>query len=490
MTRISSSNRVVALIAIVAAMVLGVVVPASPAAPSTQGKIAALVLQQTTEGRTAQFLVVLTAQANMAGAEGLPSKLAKGRYVVDTLRALAAPTQAPIVALLRRMGARYRSHWVVNMLRVTGDRTVVDALAARPDVARILPNPWLRSIDAAATPPRITGRRSTEPGGVEWNIRRVNAPKVWRHGDTGQGIALGIIDTGQQWNHPALKGQYRGWNGSTADHNYNWYDATDPSNRVPVDPNGHGTHITGTMVGDDGGANHIGVAPGASWMGCRALDQTGLGTPDTFTTCFEFMLAPWDLDGHNPDPAKAPVTVSIGWFCSISAEGCSQGVLFQVVKAVRTAGIVPVVAAGGAGPGCSTIGIEGPPAQYDESYTVGATDSNNLLAGFSSRGPASVPGQSLTKPDISAPGVNVRSAWPGNQYVIESGTSMAMAHIPGVVALLYAAHPELIGDVDATEAALNDGAHHIDSSACSSSGTYPNNLYGWGIVNAVTAIQG
>jgi len=135
------------------------------------------------------------------------------------------------------------------------------------------------------------------------------------------------------------------------------------------------------------------------------------------------------------------------------------------------------------------VADQGPPAQYDQSYTVGATTSAHVLAGFSSRGPASVPGGTLIKPDISAPGQSVRSAWPPDTYAVESGTSMATPHIAGTIALLYAAKPALVGNVDATEDAINSSAHHIDSSECSSSGTYPNNLYGYGIVNALAAVK-
>src|SRR5437764_83323 len=289
------------------------------------------------------------------------------------------------------------------------------------------------------------------PAAVGWNIRKVRAPEAWRHGARGQGIVVGEIDTGFQWNHPALKSHYRGWSGSTADHNYNWYDEIDPSNRAPVDPNGHGTATVGTAIGDDGGANRIGVAPGATWMGCRSMDENGLGTPDTYIGCLEFMVAPFDLDGNNPDPSKAPVAVNNSWLCSIPLGECpDQSVLLTAVQDVKAAGIVPVVAAGNDGPACQTVGISGPPAQYAESFTVGAITNENGLATFSSRGPASFQGTRI-KPDIVAPGQDVRTSWPPDTYSVESGTSTASPHIVGVIALIYSAKPSLIGNVDATE---------------------------------------
>src|SRR5712691_239404 len=235
-------------------------------------KVAPGVLRATADGGTTSFLAILASRADLIGAAALTGKLAKDRFVFDTLRTHAARTQAPIVALLDGMGASYRSHWLVNLLRVSGGRDVVEALAARQDIARIVPNPWMKSIILPDQPARI----STEaPSTVEWNISRVRAPRAWQRGFTGQGIVLGSIDTGQQWDHPALKSHYRGWNGSTANHNYNWYDATTPPSNVPIDPYGHGTHTAGTMVGDDGGSNQIGVAPGAQWMSCRSMDSNG-----------------------------------------------------------------------------------------------------------------------------------------------------------------------------------------------------------------------
>ncbi len=182
--------------------------------------------------------------------------------------------------------------------------------------------------------------------------------------------------------------------------------------------------------------------------------------------------------------------MSNSWYCSISLEGCSQAVLREVVRNVRAAGIVPVVAAGNSGPSCETIGIDGPPAQYDDSYSVGATTMANALASFSSRGPATVRGETLIKPDIVAPGEGVRSSYPNNTYAVLSGTSMATPHIAGAVAVIYSAIPSLEGDVSATEDLINSSARHINSSACQSDGSFPNNLFGWGLLNVAKAIHG
>jgi len=477
------------LVVVAAVLALATAFGASPATSGTPAggwrqKVAPRVLRETVGGRSASFLVQLSAQPGVSGADSLRTKAAKGRFVFDTLRAEADRTQAPIRALLDRSGAPYHAHWVVNLITVVrGKRALVRTLASRPDVARIDVNDRVRSTLLPTTPP-VPAPASTAPDGIGWNIRKVKAPVVWQHGYFGQGIAVGDIDTGFQWDHPALRWQYRGWNGSSADHNYNWYDEIDPANRAPIDPNGHGTLTLGTIVGDDGGTNRIGVAPAAKWIGCRAMDPDGLGTPDTYIGCLEFMVAPFDLDGNNPDPSKAPVAINNSWFCSISEGECpNQNILLTAIRDVRAAGIVPVVAAGNSGPDCSTIGIDGPPAQYNESFTVGAITNENGLATFSSRGPISFQG-TLIKPDIVAPGEYVRSSWPPDTYSVESGTSTAAPHIVGAIALIYSAKPSLIGNVGATERLIGLTAQHFDSSECSSTGGYPNNLYGWGLVDA------
>jgi serine protease AprX len=476
------ASRLVVLLALTVGV--GAVPLLNAGSAVASSKVSAMVMRDTADGKTTRFMVVLRDRADLSPAAALATKEAKGRFVFDTLTAFAARTQAPLKATLDSMGATYTSHWALNALVVTGGRNAVDAMANRGDVRRIEAVVMQRSTILPVTAPVMA---PTAPATVEWNINKVKAPKVWAHGYFGQGIVIGNIDTGQQWDHPAIKNQYRGWNGSTANHNYNWYDEIDHSN-TPIDPFGHGTHTTGIAVGDDGGTNQIGVAPQAEWFGCRAMDATGFGSEDTYVGCLEFMLAPWNLQGQNPDPSKAPHLITDSWFCSITQEGCTQDSLLAPVQALRAAGIVPVFAAGNSGPGCSTIGIDGPPAQYDEAYTVGSSNISNQLSFFSSRGPVTFQGTRV-KPDIVAPGESVRSAWPPNTYAVESGTSMATPHIAGVIALMYSADPSLIGDVDGTETKINTTAKHINSSSCSSNGTYPNNLWGYGFVDAAKAVR-
>ncbi len=442
----------------------------------------------------AEFLVVLHAQADTAAARQLASKEARGQWVSSTLRAVAEATQPPVLELLRHLGVPHRPYWIVNMIWVRGGEEVVKALAERPEVAKILPNP-------SVPLPRPIGEETEAPAspeGIEWGISKTGAPSVWSLGYRGQNVVVAGQDTGYQWDHPALKSKYRGWNGTSANHNYNWHDAIHSGGGVcgadspfPCDDDSHGTHTMGTMVGDDGAGNQIGMAPQAKWIGCRNMDR-GNGTPATYAECFQWFIAPTDLNGNNPDPSKAPHVINNSWGCPPS-EGCTDvQVLKTVVENTRNAGIVVVVSAGNSGSSCSSV--SDPPAIYDASYSVGATSSSDTIASFSSRGPVTVDGSNRMKPDISAPGVGVRSSVPGGGYASFSGTSMAGPHVAGAVALLLSAVPGWIGQTDAVENRLNATASHAvtpTGQVCGgiADNVFPNNTYGHGRVDIYAAIN-
>jgi subtilisin family serine protease len=323
---------------------------------------------------------------------------------------------------------------------------------------------------------------------------------------------VGNADSGVDWQHPAIKDAYLGaatTGGRMVAHDHHWYDPWDGT-AEPWDDKGHGTHTMGTVLGADG-ENKVGVAPGASWIACRNM-RHGLGNPGSYLSCMEFLFAPFPLDGdpfRDGDPARGAHVVSNSWGCP-QEEGCQPDTLRRAVDNLRAAGQMLVVAAGNDGPLCGTI--QDPLALYDAVLTVGATQRGDQATSFSGRGPVTADGSGIPKPDLVAPGQDIRSSVPGG-FTNLPGTSMAGPHVAGAVALLWSVEPDLVSDVDRTEAILTQTAQQLtvdavcgdDSTAieplqpvgprticgCGGDGTdsVPNNVYGWGQVDVWAAAQ-
>lgn len=468
--------------------------------PALRGKIEPRVLRDLDRpGALAPVMVLLTEQAELRAAHGMKDPSARGAFVLRALQETAARTQGELVALLRRRGAPHRPFFVANVVAARVDAALLRELAARPDVAAIESDAESRAIE----PPHILDETPTptqlgaEPV-IEWGVKSVNADKVWDRGVSGAGIVIANQDTGMEWTHPALKARYLGWDGATARHDFTWHDSIHDATgnpcgndaAAPCDDGSHGTHTTGTVIGDDGLGNRIGVAPGARWIGCRNMDR-GRGTPSRYTECFQFFIAPTDLAGRNPDPDRRPHVMNNSWGCDRS-EGCAPGTLRTVVENTVAAGIFVEASAGNSGPGCGTVDSD--PATFVAAFSTGAYDSSGLLARFSSRGTVTADGSGRMKPELAAPGVRVRSSVPGGRYSAFSGTSMAGPHVVGVVALLWSARPELVRDIAATRKLLVASARpDVRLSAVETCGGLPsdfvpNNSFGAGRIDALAAV--
>jgi len=449
-------------------------------------------------GGSSEALVILGEQADLSGAANLPSKLQKGIYVYNALKATAERSQASLRKMLQDRGIPFQPFYSVNMIKVTASRDQIYEIAGRDEVLRIEANPRVmsaipgnNSLSTIQQSQSVTLAVQT-PNGIEWNVQRVNAPQVWALGFTGQGMVVAGADTGVQWDHIALKSHYRGWNGTTVSHDYNWHDATSAHSPTPVDPQFHGTFTMSEMVGDDGMGNQVGVAPGAKFIACRNMDQHGVGSPSQYIECFDFLMAPYPVGQPQlANPAMAPDVINNSWECPAS-EGCSINTLVAAVNAVQAAGIFEAMATGNSGSACSTV--KTPPEIYASSVSVGATDSNNSIAYFSSRGPVTVDHSNRLKPELVAPGVNIRAAIPyQNMYQgYWQGTSMSAPEVAAAVALLWQAKPNLIGNISLTFQYLTQNATPLTSTQnCGSfRGTsIPNAVFGYGLLNILRAVQ-
>ncbi|MCB0429635.1 MAG: S8 family serine peptidase, partial [Flavobacteriales bacterium] len=462
-------------------------------------KVDPVLMSKTANGDPVEMMVIMAEQADLSAARYMNTKEEKGNFVFHTLQDLSTHTQPVVWEKLESLHAPYHSYFIVNAVWTKGDIDVIRAMAEMPQVSQVIENARYTVQQPVQVGVPSYDDPNTKTNAVEWAISLVKADQVWGMGYKGQGAVVGGQDSGYEWDHPAIKGKYRGWNGSSADHNHNWHDAIQTGNggscgtasTEPCDDHGHGTHTMGTMVGDDGAGNQVGMAPDAEWIGCRNMDQ-GAGTFATYAECFEWFIAPTDLNDQNPMPSKSPDVINNSWGCPTD-EGCNTSnfeAMRVIVSNVKDAGIVVVASAGNSGPSCNTV--EDPPAMYDESFSVGSTTSSDNMSSFSSRGNVTVDGSNRMKPDISAPGSDIRSSYPGGGYTSMSGTSMAGPHVAGLVALIISANPDLAGKVDIIEDIIEKTAVKLSvNETCGgvAASQVPNNTFGYGRINALDAIN-
>ncbi|NUT22468.1 MAG: S8 family serine peptidase [Hamadaea sp.] len=457
-----------ALLAALAGTVLTVgLIPAlaTPAAAATSAAISGEITAESTD-----FLVYLRDKADLSPAKSLP-RTQRAEQVYTELKATAESSQKDVRALLDERKIAYKAFWIANAIWVHGDKALAEELAKLDGVASIEPN------RAHALEKPTAGQLEATVDAVEWNIANIRANEVWSaYADRGAGIVVASIDSGVEYTHPALVDKYRGnLGGGTFDHNYNWFD---PAGICPVgkpcDNNGHGTHTMGTMVGGEG-ANVIGVAPDAKWIAAKGC-EINTCSDASLLAAGQWVLAPTDLNGGNPRPDLHPDVVNNSW-------GGDPGDPWYgpTVDAWIAAGIFPAFSNGNDGPAC---GSAGSPGDNPQVYSAGAYDISGNIASFSGRGASAIDGG--VKPNISAPGVNVRSSVPGG-YGSGSGTSMASPHVSGTVALMWSAAPALRGDVAATRTLLDQSGRDVDDTSCGGTAA-DNNVFGEGRLDAYQAV--
>jgi subtilisin family serine protease len=454
------------------AVTLLALVGATLAAPSTSKVTFALQKALQTKSRLNIFVSLEDTKATLASVDvqSLTDHGDRATAVYVALKAHADASQKSVLEMLNSphfFALHIKSFWITNQIYVSGaDATVVSALAAMDEVV---------SIDEEIIVELDDPVHYDDPTiNAEWGVAKIRSEEAWAAGATGSGAIVGIIDTGARHTHEALRGNFRAGT-------HSWYDPYLFSQN-PRDGQGHGTHVTGTIAGALG----IGVAPGALWISCKGLNDQGSGTQNALISCGEFMACPHGYLGGNPDCSLAPHVVSNSWGGATGA----QTFYDNVIASWHRANIIPVFAAGNSGAACSTIGS--PSDSRSKALAVGATDSNDAIATFSSRGPSTHAQEH--KPDISAPGVSVRSAGitNDNAYATMSGTSMACPHTAGLVALLKGLNKD--ADFDTIRRTLQSTASKdlsFGTQTCAGVGEreFPNFTFGHGRIDALAAVQ-
>lgn len=429
---------------------------------------------------------IASAAAALDAAEAMARGADRRQLVYNTLSTMTERSRSEALppALLGDLHAAGKldgvdTLWSMNAVRLRGVTPAALKRIAGPNITAIvadekiklpLPNGYTDAVDGASqvTDP-LAGDDTTY---IDWGVRKMNAPAAWQQGITGAGITVASLDTGVITDHPGLRANYRGTRpDGTQDHNYNWYNGVEKGGTYPIDDVGHGTHTVGNAVGYEQ-RNLIGVAPDAKMIAGRGLGQAG-GTIFSLMGGMEWMMAPTDLKGEHPRPDLAPDIVTNSW----GGANISNPFMWAELRNWRRAGIIPLFAAGNTGkrpetPDGAVVGSVSSPGLYGETITVGASDKDDSRAYFSNRGPSLY--ATGVKPEITAPGVKVYSAWvdgtfrdtfiiDGHEYPA-SGTSMATPHAAGAAALYLQAHPNAsFDDVrDALAHSATDPSHPND----------------------------
>ena len=425
----------------------------------------------------ATYIVTLRGRADLSHATAITDRDARRIAVVDALRSHADASQAGLIALLEQGRNRgtvdsFTPFWITNAVAVRSSRAFLDLVATLPEVEAITPNRKVSIV--RSTPRQIESAVQAQVATYPWNIEKVNAPGAWATGITGSSVVIANLDTGVDRAHPSVSAKYRGIDGN---HDYDWWDAVS-GGPAPYDDNDHGTHTMGTILGGDGPGpdpNDIGVAYDARWIAAKAFDQYGGGTFESVIEAGQYLAAPTRVDGTGARPDMAPDVISNSW-----GGGSCDNFYEEIVANWRALDIFPAFAIGNSG---SSAGSANSPGDYPDSYSAGATDQNDAIAYFSSRGPSCY---GETKPEVSAPGVSVRSSVAGGGFAEFSGTSMATPHVAAAAALVIEAGAGAV-DVSDAESTLTETARDLGA-------TGADNTFGAGLIQiddaVISALQG
>ncbi len=401
------------------------------------------------------------------------------KAVFTELRAVSKRTQDGLVQYLGTAAVKpkvklVRQFWIDNIVLVQATPDVIREIAARPDVREVFDN------YTVTMPPRPGdgGHPVLQQAAPLWDaLGKIGAKQVWStYGINGTGVRVGGLDTGVDITHPDIAGKMITNNPSDPTYPGGWAEFNSTGGIVPGslprDTDQHGTHTTGTAIGGSASGYPIGVAPGAHFMHGLVIP----GGSGTFAQVAGGMQWIIDPDG-NPATNDGAQVVNM----SLGGTGTYSEMVAPTDNMVA-ANVFPSFSIGNSGPNASTTGS---PGNVPSAFGVGASDSLDVIAYFSSRGPVTwnYPPYVGTwiKPDISAPGVDIFSSIPGGGYAGDwDGTSMAAPHVTGTVALMLQANPTLT--VEQTKLLLQQTAVDRGDPGM-------DNTYGWGRINAFAAVS-
>ncbi len=339
-----------------------------------------------------------------------------------------------------------KDFWVANMLNVDAKADVIKYLIRISNIRSIDVNSRRYKI-AEAQKSLVNNVKSV--GGTEWGLKKINADKLWALGYTGKNLIFMSVDTGVEVEHPAISENYAG--------NYLpmeqcWYGIR---NDEPTEYGNHGTHTTGTVLGlDRATQDTIGVAYNSKFIASDPIATTNedLLNPAEILGVYQWALDP---DGNPETTRDVPRAINNSWGFAHSDLNYLGGFdpcaipEANVLVTLETAGICVPFSAGNEGPGDTTIGYPAVKVFNEVNpMSIGAISNNEIIASFSSRGPApdsciDVPQTPsiIIKPEVVAPGVEVRSCVGRDSYEYYQGTSMACPHVVGALLLLAEAFP-------------------------------------------------
>lgn len=417
---------------------------------------------------------------------------ARREFAVDVMMDVADETQQPILEALKAYPedvlTGLHTNWLANFISCEATPAVIREIASRSDVAwvdfRPATSPFIEPIDVRPATPEEAGKANA------WGVDKIGAPSVWSLGYNGEGVVVAVIDTGVNYNHVDLATHM--WHDTPGGLHYGW--DMENGDGDPMDSNGHGTHCAGSVASNGTAGTTCGVAPGATIMAIRVMTSVSPTAEQNVMDGFAWAVS------HGADV----LSTSLGY---IPAWNPQRALWRTAEENINAAGVPHSIAAGNEGPSSYTIRTPGDcpppwthpqqvaPGGHSACICVGATDSGDAIASFSSRGYVlwetiapwfdyndTPPNAGLIRPDVCAPGVDIVSCNYANPsgYTTMSGTSMATPHNAGLMALMLDANPAL--STSQVDMILEQTALDLGTAG-------KENTYGSGRIQALQAVQ-